>query len=220
MYSTYEAPVARRAGLRKPSERQEEDHHSGRRAQPHRPGHRVRLLLLPCGLLAVGARLRDHHGQLQSGDRLDRLRHLRPALFRAADGRGRAGDRARRAGQGHARRRHRAVRRPDAAQARQHAGRGGRADPRHLRRRHRSGRRPQALPGPARQARPQAAQERDRADGGGDDRGGRRDRLSGDAAALLCAGRARHGGGARRSDTESARCSPASCSAFPATIRS
>ena len=37
-------------------------------------------------------RLRDHHGQLQSGDGLDRLRHLRPALFRAADRRGRAGD--------------------------------------------------------------------------------------------------------------------------------
>jgi carbamoyl-phosphate synthase large subunit len=30
-------------------------------------------------------RLRDHHGQLQPGDRLHRLRHLRPALLRAAD---------------------------------------------------------------------------------------------------------------------------------------
>ena len=38
-------------------------------------------------------RHRDDHGQLQSGDRLDRLRHLRPALFRAADRRGRARDR-------------------------------------------------------------------------------------------------------------------------------
>ncbi len=37
-----------------------------------------------------------------------------------------------RAIEGHAGRRDRAVRRPDAAQARQHAGRGGRADPRHL----------------------------------------------------------------------------------------
>ena len=38
------------------------------------------------------AGLRDHHGQLQSGNGLDRLRHLRPALFRAADRRGRARD--------------------------------------------------------------------------------------------------------------------------------
>ena len=28
---------------------------------------------------------RNHHGQLQPGNRLDRLRHLRPPLFRAAD---------------------------------------------------------------------------------------------------------------------------------------
>ena len=34
--------------------------------------------------------LRDHHGQLQPGDRLHRLRHLRPALLRAAHPRGRA----------------------------------------------------------------------------------------------------------------------------------
>ncbi len=57
----------------------------GRRTQSHRPGHRVRLLLLPCLLCAVQGRHRDHHGQLQPGDGLDRLRHLRPALFRAAD---------------------------------------------------------------------------------------------------------------------------------------
>ncbi|MEI9887854.1 MAG: hypothetical protein WDN08_15395 [Rhizomicrobium sp.] len=67
------------------------------------------------------------HGQLQSGDGLDRLRHLRPSLFRAADRRGRIGDRARRAVERHAGRRDRAVRRPDAAQARQHAGRRRRA---------------------------------------------------------------------------------------------
>ena len=42
-------------------------------------------------------RLRDRHGQLQPGDGLDRLRHLRPALLRAAHARGRARDRARRA---------------------------------------------------------------------------------------------------------------------------
>ena len=38
------------------------------------------------------AGLRDDHDQLQSGDGVDRLRHLRPALFRAADRRGRARD--------------------------------------------------------------------------------------------------------------------------------
>ncbi len=59
MYSTYETPRSdeRPGGLRGQSQRQEEDHYSWRRAQPHRPGHRVRLLLLPCRLLAVGAGL-------------------------------------------------------------------------------------------------------------------------------------------------------------------
>ena len=43
------------------------------------------------------AGLRDDHDQLQPGDGLDRLRHVRPALFRAADRRGRARDPACRA---------------------------------------------------------------------------------------------------------------------------
>ena len=95
-----------------------QDHHSRRRPEPHRPGHRVRLLLLPRRLRAVRRRLRDHHGQLQSGNGLDRLRHIRPALFRAAHRRGRAGDRPHRADERHGEGRHRAVRRPDPAQAR------------------------------------------------------------------------------------------------------
>ncbi len=74
-----------------------EGHDPRRRSEPHRPGHRVRLLLLPRLLRAAPSRLRDHHGQLQPGDRLDRLRHLRPALFRAADRRGRARDHPHRA---------------------------------------------------------------------------------------------------------------------------
>ena len=41
-------------------------------------------------------RLRDRDGQLQPRDRLHRLRHLRPALLRAAHAGGRAGDRPRR----------------------------------------------------------------------------------------------------------------------------
>jgi carbamoyl-phosphate synthase large subunit len=62
-----------------------QDHGPRRRPEPHRAGHRVRLLLLPRRLRAARGRLRDHHGQLQPGDRLHRLRHLRPALLRAAD---------------------------------------------------------------------------------------------------------------------------------------
>ncbi len=77
--------------------RQEEGRDPRRRAEPHRPGHRVRLLLLPRRLRAEGGGLRNHHDQLQSGDGVDRLRHLRPALLRAADRRGRAGDHRHRA---------------------------------------------------------------------------------------------------------------------------
>ena len=59
-------------------------------------------------------RARRGDDQLQPGDGLDRLRHLRPPVLRAADARGRArGDRARAA-----RGRDRPVRRPDAAAAR------------------------------------------------------------------------------------------------------
>ncbi len=72
--------------------------HPRRRPQPHRPGHRVRLLLLPRLLRADRRGLRDHHGQLQPRDRLDRLRHLGPALLRAAHPRARPRDPARRAG--------------------------------------------------------------------------------------------------------------------------
>ena len=60
-------------------------------------------------------RLRDDHGQLQPGDGLDRLRHLRPAVLRAADAGGRARDRARRAGRRPGRRRDLPARRADAA---------------------------------------------------------------------------------------------------------
>ena len=69
---------------------------AGRRPEPDRAGDRVRLLLRACRDGAARGRLRDDHGQLQSGDRLDRLRHLRPPLLRAADARGRARDRAHR----------------------------------------------------------------------------------------------------------------------------
>ena len=121
MYSTYEeeceaAPTAA-----------QENHGAGRRPQPHRPGHRVRLLLRACRARDARGRLRDHHGQLQPGDRFDRLRHLRPPVLRAAD----AGRRARDRGRGEALRRDRAVRRPDAAQAGARPGSQRRAHHRH-----------------------------------------------------------------------------------------
>ena len=119
----------RRSARPTPTDAQE-DHGARRRAEPHRPGHRVRLLLRARRARAARGRLRDHHGQLQPGDRLDRLRHLRPPVLRAADARGRARDR----GQGEALRRDRAVRRADAAEARARPGGERRADHRHQRR--------------------------------------------------------------------------------------
>ena len=89
-----------RGGVRGRAHRPAQDHDPGRRTEPHRPGHRVRLLLRARGARAARGWFRDHHGQLQSGDRLHRLRHLRPAVLRAADARGRAGD----PGEGEARR--------------------------------------------------------------------------------------------------------------------
>ena len=87
MYSTYEEECEAH-----PTE-QQENHGAGRRPEPHRPGHRVRLLLRARRARAARRRLRNDHGQLQPGDRFDRLRHLRPAVLRAADARRRARNR-------------------------------------------------------------------------------------------------------------------------------
>ena len=80
------------------------------RPHPHRSGHRVRLLLGPCGLDAEKARLRGHPRQQQPRNRLHRLRHRRPPLLRSPQPRER--------GQRHRHRKARrlpgAVRRPDA----------------------------------------------------------------------------------------------------------
>ena len=188
----------RQAGLRVTPHGRAEDHHPRRRPQPHRPGHRVRLLLLPRLLRAHRGRLRDDHDQLQPGNGVDRLRHLRPALLRAADGRGRAGDHRHRAVEGHAQGRHRAVRRPDAAEARRRPGRSRRADPRHLAGRHRSRRGPRPLQGADRQARPEAAAKRHRPLARRGARRRRRHRLSGRHPPLVRARRPRHGDRARR----------------------
>ena len=90
--------------------------------EPDRPGDRVRLLLRARRDDRARVRPRRGDGQLQPGDGLDGLRHLRPALLRAAHARGRARHRRGRAARG----RDRPVRRPDAAQARG-GPRGGRA---------------------------------------------------------------------------------------------
>ena len=131
-----------RRGMRGESEHAAQDHDPGRRSEPHRPGHRVRLLLRARGDGAARGRLRDHHGQLQSGDRVDRLRHLRPAVLRAADLRRRHGDHR----EGKARRRDRAVRRPDAAETVAGARRGRRTHHRHHARQHRHRRGSRAVP--------------------------------------------------------------------------
>ena len=110
--------------------------HPRLRPEPDRPGHRVRLLLRAREHGArVGRgrrRLRDGDGQLQPGDGLDRLRHQRPAVLRAADARGRAGDRARRDAGRPGRRRHLPARRPDPARPGAGAGGRRRADRRHV----------------------------------------------------------------------------------------
>ncbi len=89
-YSSYDEETRGRAA------REARRDHPRLRPQPHRPGHRVRLLLRPRLLRAERRGLRDRDGQLQPRDRLHGLRHLRPALLRAAHARGRAGDRPRR----------------------------------------------------------------------------------------------------------------------------
>ena len=122
-----------------------QSHHSGQRPQPHRAGHRVRLLLLPCCVRAQRRRLRNHHGQLQSGDGLDRLRHQRPPLLRAAHPRRRAGRLRARGLLGRRDRDDRAVRRPDSAESRPAAEGCRHTDPGHLSRIHRPGRGSQAL---------------------------------------------------------------------------
>ena len=63
--------------MRGAAHRPEEDRDPRRWAEPDRSGDRVRLLLLSCLLRADGGRVRDHHGQLQPRDRVDRLRHPR-----------------------------------------------------------------------------------------------------------------------------------------------
>ena len=136
--------AARRARGR--ARRAPERRHPRQRAQPHRPGHRVRLLLRARRHDRPRVRPRRGDDQLQPRDGLHRLRHLRSPVLRAADPRGRPRRHRDRAARG----RRRPVRRPDAAQARPRPAGGRRPDPRHERRQHRPRRGPRALRGAAR----------------------------------------------------------------------
>ena len=183
----------RGAVLRSRSHGAPQGDHSRRRAEPDRPGDRVRLLLRPRRLRAARGRVRDHHGQLQPGDRQHRLRHLRPAVFRAADRRGRHRPGPQGAGARRAARLHRAVWRADTPKTVASPVAGRHPDPRHLGRRDRHRRGPRALPSAAAEARPAPAGKRRRARDRGSRSGGRACRLPGGDAAQLCAGRARDG---------------------------
>ncbi len=63
----------------------------GGRPQPHRTGDRVRLRVRARGVRARRGGVRVRDGQLEPGDRLDRLRHERAPVLRAGVDRGRPG---------------------------------------------------------------------------------------------------------------------------------
>ena len=139
------------------------------RAEPHRPGHRVRLLLRACRDDGEGKRAGCGDDQLQPRDRLDRLRHLDAALLRAADRRGRARGGRRGAPGG----RDRAVRRPDAAADRGGPAGGGSEAARHAGGRDRPGGGPRPLRRPpGRAGHPGSAVRRGERPRRGDRRGG------------------------------------------------
>ncbi len=110
MYSTYEAPSFGEAEDEAAPVRPAQDRDSGRWTQPHRAGHRIRLLLRPCLLRPGRSGFRDDHGQLQSRNGQHRLRHIRQAVFRTAYHRRRTGNPARRTAGGRIGRGHRSVR--------------------------------------------------------------------------------------------------------------
>ena len=193
MYSTYEVPFAGRVvDEAAPSDMKKVVILGG---GPNRIGQGIEFDYCCCHACFAlkERRLRNHHGQLQSGDGVDGLRHFGSALFRAADGRRRHRDHRHRAQQRHAPRRDRAVRRPDAAEACGGIGRGESADSRHVARRHRLGRRPRPLQAIARAAQAAPTQERHRRQSGEGARYCRRDRLSDRDPSILRARRPRHG---------------------------
>ena len=142
----------------------------------------------------LGCRLRDRHGQLQPRDRIDRLRHLRPPVLRAADARRRARGARRRSRQRHHPRRRLPTAVPDAARdSRRASRRPGYADPRHQSRRdrHRRGARAVLAAAELGRAHRPASRHGDRCGRRRRDRGGHR--VSGAGAPELRARRPRHG---------------------------
>jgi hypothetical protein len=129
-----------RCGMRGAPQRAQEGRDPWRRAEPDRAGDRVRLLLLPCLFRAQRCGVRDDHDQLQPRNRVDRLRHFGPALFRTADAGACAGNPAGGAGRRHAGGGDRAIWRPDAAETRPWAGGRRHPDPGHQARGDRPGR--------------------------------------------------------------------------------
>ncbi len=184
-----------------------------RRPEPHRAGHRVRLLLR--ARRDDRARLGPRRGddQLQPRDGLHRLRHQRPPLLRAADAGGRARrDRGRAAGG-----RDRPVRRPDPAQAGARPGGRGRAAARHPRRLDRPGRGPRPLRRPDARSRAEEPAVRHRRLRGGRARGCRAGGLPAARPPLL---RARRPGDGALLLARAARRLPASAPSATATARS
>ncbi len=139
-------------------------------------------------------RIRNHHGELESGNGFDRLRHERQALLRAAHARGCA----QYLRSGAAGRRDRAVRRADAAESRGWFARGGRSDPRDAAGEHREGGRPEAVRGHARQTWLATDTEWLGRERRGSGRGSEQDWLPGAGAAIVCSRRPRDGAGLQR----------------------
>ena len=98
---------------RGPPERPPEGRHPRLGAEPHRSGHRVRLLLRARVVRPARGRLRDRDDQLQPGDGVDRLRHVGSPVLRAVD----EGGRAERPRRGEAAPCDRVARRSDAVEA-------------------------------------------------------------------------------------------------------
>ncbi len=117
-----------RRGERSTANRPEVHRHTRQRSEPYWAGRRVRLLLRARVTRTARPGIRDDHDQLESGDCLDRLRHLRQAVLRAAD----AGARARHRRSRAARWRDRAAWRSDSAQADARSRSRGCADTRHI----------------------------------------------------------------------------------------
>ena len=189
MYSTYEAPFAGVASCEaNPTEREKIVILGG---GPNRIGQGIEFDYCCChasfALSGAGYEtiMINCNPETVSTD----YRHLGPALFRAADRRGRAGDSRQGARAGVAEGGNRAVRRPDAAEARPRHRTVGRADPRHIGQFHRSRGGSRPLQAPARQARIEAAQERHRLFGRAGAPHRRRSRAAAGGAPFLCAGR-------------------------------